>query len=84
MHASDLSFKKLEKAVMDSLPEAQSKGKPTDLINNHSIGGKIAFADSKERDKLTTVNKKALLAQVKDDAVSIAVTQSRLAKIIKE
>jgi len=81
---SDLAFEKLEKGVMEGLLEPQNRAKLTDLMNNHIVSGKIAFADLKDGDKLTTVNGKELLVQVKDGAVSIGNTavHPRLAKIM--
>jgi len=81
---SDLAFEKLEKGMMDSLLEPKNRAKLTDLMKNHIVSGKIAYADLKEGDKLTTVNGKELLVHVNDTVVSIGdtVIHSRVAKIM--
>lgn len=69
VHGSDLAFEKLEKGILDSLPEPQNRAKLAGLINNHIISGKIKYDDLKDGDKLTTVNGKELLVQVKNGAL---------------
>jgi uncharacterized surface protein with fasciclin (FAS1) repeats len=68
---TDLAFEKLDKQVMETLLEPQHRAKLADLINNHIVNGKIVFDNLKDGDKLTTVNGKELLVQVKNGAVQI-------------
>lgn len=80
---TDLAFEKLEKQVMENLLEPQNRAKLADLINNHIVSGKIVFDNLKDGDKLTTVNGKELLVQVKNGAVQIGEVnvQQRDAKV---
>ncbi|HPH85630.1 MAG TPA: fasciclin domain-containing protein [Ferruginibacter sp.] len=68
---TDIAFEKLAKGMMEKLLEPQNRPQLTDLLNNHIVSGKIAFADLKDGDKLKTVNGKELLVQEKNGAVSI-------------
>ena len=68
---SDLAFEKLEAGTMDKLLEPQNRAKMADLMNNHIVSGKIAFDALKDGDKLTTVNGKSLLVEVKDGVTHI-------------
>ncbi|MES1216281.1 MAG: fasciclin domain-containing protein [Bacteroidota bacterium] len=68
---SDLAFEKLEQGMMDSLLEPKNKAKLTDLMNNHIVNGKIVYQDLKDGDKLTTLNGKELLIEVKNGKVHI-------------
>lgn len=80
---TDVAFEKLAKGMMEKLLEPQNRPQLTDLLNNHIVSGKIAFADLKDGDKLKTVNGKELLVQEKNGAVSIGdiSIQPREAKI---
>ena len=80
---TDVAFEKLAKGMMEKLLEPQNRPQLTDLMNNHIVSGKIAFADLKDGDKLKTVNGKELLVQEKNGAVSIGdiSIQPREAKI---
>jgi uncharacterized surface protein with fasciclin (FAS1) repeats len=71
---SDTAFEKLAKGMMENLLEPQNRAKLANLINNHVVKGKITFADLKDGDKLTTLNGKELLVQVKNGAVQIGDT----------
>lgn len=68
---SDLAFEKLEKGMMEKLLEPQNRTKLANLLNNHIVSGKIIFSELKDGDKLTTVNGKELLVEVKNGAVHI-------------
>lgn len=62
---SDLAFEKLGNSFMTDLMTPEKKEALTDLLNNHIIEGKINFQDLKDGDKLTTVNGKELIVEVK-------------------
>lgn len=68
---SDMAFEKLAKGMMDNLLEPQNRAKLANLMNNHIVNGKIAYADLKDGDKLTSVNGKVLNVNVKNGSVSI-------------
>ena len=68
---TDMAFEKLAAGTMDNLLEPQNRKKLADLLNNHIVSGKIAFADMKDGDKLTTLNGKELLVQEKNGKVTI-------------
>jgi uncharacterized surface protein with fasciclin (FAS1) repeats len=80
---TDIAFEKLDKQVMETLLEPQHRAKLADLVNNHIVSGKIVFDDLKDGDKLTTVNGKELLVQVKNGAVQVGEVnvQQRDAKV---
>jgi uncharacterized surface protein with fasciclin (FAS1) repeats len=80
---TDVAFEKLDKQVMETLLEPQHRAKLADLINNHIVSGKIVFDNLKDGDKLTTVNGKELLVQVKNGLVQIGEinVQQRDAKV---
>jgi uncharacterized surface protein with fasciclin (FAS1) repeats len=81
---TDLTFEQLEKQVMENLLEPQNGVVLTDWVNNHIVNGKIKFYDPKDGDRLTTINGKQLLLQVKNGAVQIGdmQVQQRDAKIL--
>jgi uncharacterized surface protein with fasciclin (FAS1) repeats len=68
---SDLAFDKLEKGKVELLLEPQNRPKLADLLNNHIVSGKIMFNELKDGDRLTTVNGKQLVIEVKDGTVHI-------------
>ena len=68
---TDLAFDKLEKGKMDKLLEPQNRAQLADLLNNHIVNGKITYQDLKDGDKLTTVNGRELVVQVKNGAAHI-------------
>lgn len=68
---SDLAFEKLLHGTMENLLEPQNRAKLANLMNNHIVSGKIMYQDLKDGDKLTTVNGKELLIQVKNNSVHI-------------
>lgn len=68
---SDMAFEKLAKGMMDNLLEPQNRAKLANLMNNHIVNGKIAYADLKDGDKLTSVNGKVLNVNVKNGSVCI-------------
>ena len=80
---SDIAFEKLEKGLMETLLEPQNSVKLSSLLGNHIVNGSIVFADLKDGDKLTSINGKELLIQVKNDTVSIGntVVQAKASKI---
>jgi len=80
---TDLAFEKLEKGFMDNLLEPNNRPRLADLISNHVVKGKIDFNSLKDGDKLTSVNNKEILIQVRNGVVSIgeATLQPREAKI---
>jgi len=69
---SDLAFEKLEKGLMDKLLEPQNRTLLADLLSNHIVKGKIVYLELKDGDKLTTVNGKELMVQVKNGNISIS------------
>ncbi|TAL42006.1 MAG: fasciclin domain-containing protein [Chitinophagaceae bacterium] len=69
---SDLAFEKLEKGLMDKLLEPQNRTLLADLLSNHIVKGKIVYLELKDGDKLTTVNGKELMVQVKNGNTSIS------------
>jgi uncharacterized surface protein with fasciclin (FAS1) repeats len=71
---TDLAFEKLDKQVMETLLEPQHRAKLADLINNHIVSGKIVFDNLKDGDKLTTLNGREMLVQVKNGTVQIGET----------
>lgn len=68
---SDLAFDKLEKGMMDKLLEPQNRPQLANLLNNHIVNGKIVFNELKDGDKLTTVNGKEIVIQIKNGVVHI-------------
>ena len=68
---SDLAFDKLEKGMMDKLLEPQNRSQLANLLNNHIVNGKIVFNELKDGDKLTTVNGKKIVIQIKNGVVHI-------------
>jgi uncharacterized surface protein with fasciclin (FAS1) repeats len=80
---TDVAFEKLDKQVMETLLEPQHRAKLADLINNRIVSGRIVFDTLKDGDKLTTVNGRELLVQVKNGAVQIGEVnvQQRDAKV---
>lgn len=56
--------------MQDLLTEA-NKPVLTDLLHNHIVGSMISFQNLKDGDKLTTLNGKELLVEVKDGRVNI-------------
>jgi uncharacterized surface protein with fasciclin (FAS1) repeats len=68
---SNTAFEKLENGLIENLLEPVNMAKLTDLVKNHIVSGKVYFSELKNGDKLTTVNGKELLVQVKEGAVSI-------------
>lgn len=71
---SDIAFEKLEKGMMEQLLEPQNRAKLANLMNNHIVSGKILYTELKDGDKLTTVNGRELLVEVKNGTVSIGDT----------
>lgn len=71
---SDMAFEKLEKGMMEQLLEPQNRAKLANLMNNHIVSGKILYTELKDGDKLTTVNGRELLVEVKNGTVSIGDT----------
>jgi Secreted and surface protein containing fasciclin-like repeats len=80
---NDLAFEKLEKGLMDGLLEPQNRPKLADLLSNHIVSGKVDYKDLKDGDKLTTLNGKELLVEIKNGSVNIdgALILPREAKI---
>ena len=80
---NDLAFDKLEKGFMENLLEKENRSKLDELIKSHVVNGQINYKDLNDGDKLTTLNNKELLIQVKNGVASIgdAILQSREAKI---
>src|SRR6478736_5380390 len=68
---SDLAFEKLDKGLIDTLLEPQNRAKLADLVNNHTVEGKIDFKDLKDGEKLKTINGKELLITVQNGKVTI-------------
>jgi uncharacterized surface protein with fasciclin (FAS1) repeats len=68
---SDTAFEKLEKGMMDNLLEPHNRASLANLLQNHIVSGTILYKDLQDGDKLTTVNGKELLVQVKNGTVSI-------------
>lgn len=68
---SDTAFDKLEKGMMDNLLEPQNRTNLANLLQNHIVNGMVYHKDIKDGDKLTTVNGKELLVQVKNGSITI-------------
>ena len=71
---SDIAFEKLEKGLIETLLEPQSRVKLSSLLSNHIFNGSIAFADLKDGDKLTSINGKEQIIHVKNDTVTVGDT----------
>ena len=68
---SNLAFSKLDAGVFVTMERPENKIKMEDLLNNHTVGGKIYFKDFKDGQKLKTINSKELNVLVKSDGVKI-------------
>lgn len=68
---SDKAFEKLDKKVVESLLNPESKAKLTELLNHHVVAGKIHHKDLKDGEKLKTLNGDELRVVVKEGVVSV-------------
>jgi uncharacterized surface protein with fasciclin (FAS1) repeats len=71
---SDIAFEKLEKGLIETLLEPQSRVKLSSLLSNHIFNGSIAFADLKDGNKLISINGKEQIIHVKNDTVTVGDT----------
>lgn len=68
---SNIAFEKQGNSFMESLLTDANKPALTDLLHNHIVGSMISFQNLKDGDKLTTLNGKELLVEVKDGRVNV-------------
>ena len=68
---SDIAFEKEGNNYMEDLLTAANKPALTDLLHSHIVSGMISFQNLKDGDKLTTLNGKELLVEVKDGRVNV-------------
>jgi uncharacterized surface protein with fasciclin (FAS1) repeats len=68
---SDLAFEKQGNSFMEDLLTSANKPVLTDLLHSHIVNGEISFQNFKHGDKLTTLNGKELLVEVKNGRVNI-------------
>lgn len=68
---SDIAFEKRGNTFMDDMLTMAKKPALTDLLHNHIVSSMISFQNLKDGDKLTTINGKELLVEVKDGRVNI-------------
>ena len=68
---SDIAFEKQGNSFMNDLLTVANKAALTDLLHNHIVDSMISFQNLKNGDKLTTLNGKELLVEVKDGRVNI-------------
>ncbi len=72
---SDIAFEKLGNSFMEDMLTTANKPVLTDLLNNHIVSGSIRFQNLKHGDKLTTLNGKELLVEVRNGRVNVDGTQ---------
>ena len=68
---TDIAFEKQGNSYMENLLTTVNKPVLTDLLHSHIVSGMISFQNLKDGDKLTTLNGKELLVEVKDGRVNI-------------
>jgi uncharacterized surface protein with fasciclin (FAS1) repeats len=68
---SDLAFSKLDIGIVEELLQPENKLKLTSLLHQHTVEGKLSFADLKDGDKLKTVDGRELSVKVQDGIVTI-------------
>lgn len=68
---SDIAFEKQGNAFLDNLMTPANKPDLADLMNSHIVNGSISFQELKDGDKLTTINGKELMIEIKKSGVSI-------------
>ena len=68
---SDLAFEKQGNDFMDNLLTSANKTELTDLMQGHIVPGMYSFQELKDGDKLTTVNGKELLVEVKNGNIKV-------------
>ena len=71
LQRSNLAFSKLDAGVFVTMERPENKIKMEDLLNDHTVAGKIYFKDFKDGQKLKTINSKELNVLVKSDGVKI-------------
>lgn len=72
---SDLAFEKQGNDFMDNLLTSANKTALTDLMHSHIVPGMYSFQELKDGDKLTTVNGKELMVEVKNGNIKIDGTE---------
>lgn len=68
---SNLAFSKLNAGVFLTMEKPENKAMMKDLLNDHTVAGKIYFKDFRDGQKLKNLNDKELNVVVKRDAVLI-------------
>ncbi len=68
---SDLAFEKQGNDFMDNLLTSANKTELTHLMQGHIVPGMYSFQELKDGDKLTTVNGKELLVEVKNGNIKV-------------
>jgi len=68
---SDLAFEKQGNGFLDNLMTPDNKVSLADLMNSHIVNGSISYQELKDGDKLTTINGKELVVEIKKNGVNI-------------
>ena len=68
---SDLAFEKQGNSFMEDMLTSAKKAELTELLHNHIVNGEVSFQNFKDGDKLTTLNGKELLVEVKNGRVNV-------------
>jgi uncharacterized surface protein with fasciclin (FAS1) repeats len=68
---SDLAFRKMDSAKLETLLKPENKTKLEDILKFHIVPGKVSYNDLKDGEKLKTVNGQELSVKVKDGHVNI-------------
>ena len=68
---TDIAFEKQGNNFLSDLMTPENKSNLADLMNNHIVNGRINFQDLKDGDKLTTINGKELVDEMKKGGLHI-------------
>jgi uncharacterized surface protein with fasciclin (FAS1) repeats len=68
---TDIAFEKQGNNFLSDLMTPENKSNLADLMNNHIVNGRITFQDLKDGDKLTTINGKELVVEMKKGGLHI-------------
>jgi len=68
---TDIAFEKQGNGFLENLMTPANKENLADLMNSHIVNGRIPYQDLKDGDKLTTINGKELLVELKKSGLSI-------------
>lgn len=78
---SDLAFGKLEANSVETLLKPENCAKLSDLLNSHIVKGLINFRHLEDGQKLTSLNGKELVVQVKNGTAHIGNAQIQTADV---